>query len=170
MIEPNHVVPEFHRLRVRIIQLGPRRERVAASLGIEDPIQAVEEVRLVLLDGTAEGTAPVLLRRFGLGEVVLRDKKVLRRHLVVRVRVEEAAVKRVRALLGDHVDDRAGRAAELGVVLIGQHLEFLHGVERRTNLAAARGAEIVVVVPAAVDREVSASVAAAADDQRLAGE
>ena len=125
---------------------------------------------LVLPDRASDRAAPVGLLRLRLGEIVLRDEEIPRRHGVVREAAEQRAVEDVAALLGDRIDNCAGGAAELGVVLVGEHLEFLHRLERRAHLAAARAAEIVVVVAGAVDREVAAPVAAAADDQRLTGE
>src|SRR6185503_3565986 len=152
----------------RVVQLGARRERVAAPFRVDQAIEAVEEVRLVLLDRPAERVAAVLLLGMRLVQVALGDEEVALGHLVVGIAAEQRSVEDVAALLRDRVDDRTGGASELGVVLVGQHLELLHRFQRGTHLAAARAAEIVVVVAAAVDREVAAAVAAAADNQRLA--
>ena len=64
---------------------------------------------------------------------------------------------RVRAGLGDDVDDAAGRAAELGRGAAGDDLELLHRVERdvdRRALTAGLLAEEAVVVVAAVEADV----------------
>src|SRR4029078_7730432 len=98
----------------------------------DEAIEAVKEVRFVADDRSAQRAAPVLLLGARLRQAALVDEEVGRGDLVVREAGEQRSVKRVRALLGDRVDDRAGGSAELGVVLIREHLEFLNGFERRT--------------------------------------
>ena len=79
--------------------------------------------------------------------------------------VEGAAPERVRARLGDDVDDAAGRAAVFGRRAAGDDLELLDGIERdvdRRALSAGLLAEEPVVVVAAVEADV-------VEDAALAG-
>ena len=138
MIDANHVVPQLHPLGVGVIELRPGVERVAPALGIDQTIEAVKEMRLVADDRPADGAAPIGLRRIRLGQAALRHEEIAGRDAVAGVAAEQAAVDRIGALLRDGVNHRAGSAAKLRVVLIGQHLEFLHRFERRARLAAAR--------------------------------
>src|SRR5262249_15013837 len=69
---------------------------------------------------------------------------------------EDNAPERIRALFRDGVDDRAGRTAELGVVLIRQDLELLNRFERRSRLATDAAAQRIVGVVAAVESDVVA--------------
>src|SRR5438093_13158808 len=71
-----------------LVQLRPVDEDRAATLVEHDAVQAIEKVGLVLDDGPAERSTPVLLRRVRLGEVVLRDEEVLRSELRVGVTVK----------------------------------------------------------------------------------
>ena len=103
----------------------------------------------------------------GLGQVLRADEEVLGGDRRIGPEVEDAAVELVRSLLGDGVDDAAGGAAELGVVLIGEHLEFLDRFERRARLRAEPLAQVVVVVVAAVDHVVVRRRVLAVDVDRV---
>ena len=104
---------------------------------------------------TGPPMAPPYSRLVGVGlvEIVLVHEEVLGAHRLVRVEQEPGAVEAVGARLGHRVDDGAGGAAELGVVLADQDLRFLHALDRHAHLAAVVLAQVVVVVPGAVDQE-----------------
>ena len=72
--------------------------------------------------------------------------------------------------LGDGVDDRAGGPAELGVELVGDHLEFLDRFDWRPRLRPRPLADDVVVVVAAVQHVVVVARVLAVDGDRVAAE
>ena len=137
----------------RPVQIGPRRNLDRPALVDPDALDVGEEVGLVLDHRAADGAAVLALLGVGLFEVVLIHEEVLGAHRLVRVEHEPRAVERVGARLGHRVDDRAGGAAELGVVLPDEDLRLLHALDRHAHLAAVVLAQVVVVVPGAVDEE-----------------
>ena len=118
--------------------LGQRRQVGAAEKGvvvtqaleiekIESPVMPVVNTR----DGKRSANASAVLvavegRDFGLEEVP-------RVELVIPQVFVERPMELIGARLSDHVDLRATRDAELGVIDAGFHLEFLNGVERRSG-------------------------------------
>ena len=134
----------------RVVQIRPRRNLDRSSFVQPHALEVGEEVHFVLHNRPANRAAELVLLRIGLGQVVLRLKKILRPQILVVEELEGAAMNLVRARLDHGVDDRARGAAELGVELAGEHLKFLRGVERHARLRAVVLTEIIVVVPRAV--------------------
>jgi hypothetical protein len=82
------------------------------------------------------------------------DEVVRGRQLIARPLREQHTFELVRPRFGDRIDDGAARTAELRVIHAGQYLEFLDRFERSAYLRAGAGAEGVVRVVAAVDRDI----------------
>src|SRR5204863_262657 len=122
-------------------------------------LDSTEVEVLVGDDRPAERTAVLLLRRRRhLAEGVLF------REVAVPVHVEAAAMVRVAARLGDHVDEAAGGAPELRRVSRRDDLEFLHrflrkGEGRARALTAPDAAEERLVVVGTVDADVRVDAA-----------
>ena len=120
---------------------------------------------LVSHDRSADRAAPLLQIALGFFQVGLPGEVVRGRDLRVGEVAEHDAPELVCALFRDGVNDRARRTAELRVVLVRQHLELLHRLDRRSRLAADAAAERVVgVVPAVEGHIVALARLAARDD------
>ena len=154
MVDADQRVPDAIPRQRRCAQLGMRQDVDRARAIDLHPLDVEEEMRLVLHKRTAEVGIPSHVVRVGFGEVALRDEEVRPREARI-LNVERAAPgETVRALLGDRVDDGAGRAAELGVVLVRDHLQFLKPLERHPRLRSRALADHVVVVVGAVEHVV----------------
>ncbi len=146
--------------RARGVAELPAQVRTREVAG--DPLDRSEEEGLVRLDRTAERAAELL----AVESIEVGAVRQLAGQRFEPLEVEQRAVRRVRARLRDHVDDAAGRAAELGRRAGRDHLEFLDRVERdvdRRALPAGLLAEEAVVVVAAVEADV-------VEDPALTGE
>ncbi len=115
----------------------------------------------------ADHAAPVAPDRGRLRQVLGPDEIVRGRQPVAGPLGEEHPLELVRPRLGDRVDDGAARAAELRVIHARQHLEFLDRFERRAHLRACAGAEGIVRVVAAVDRDIVVLGGLAGGDDRV---
>ena len=108
---------------------------------------------MVALDRAARCPAELFAMKVGGRRAVRR----VGRQPLQALEVEEAAVKIVRARLGDHVDDAAGGAAEFRVGPTRHDLKLLHRLQRdvdRRALTAELLAEEPVVVVAAIEADV----------------
>jgi hypothetical protein len=103
--------------------------------------------------------APV--RRLLGGEEVCRVERLVPEVLV------DGALQRVGARLQRHAHDARRRAAVLGGVAVGHHLEFLNGVHRRLHdllLTRVAGGDLLIVVVLPVEQERHLAAGLAADD------
>jgi len=107
---------------------------------------------------------------FGLVRAALADEEVLLRHRCILKVAAEQSFEFVRSLFGHRIDDRAVRAAELGIVLACDDLEFLNGVKRRTRLRAGALSDDVIVVVAAVEHVVVVARVLSVDAHRVRAE
>ena len=123
-----------------------------------------EEVRAVLDDRPAEGPAvlvPAVVLLVDVGQLLRLGPGV---HRVIAERREEAALEIVRAALRHDVHHAAVAAAVLGLVALGDEVEFLDGLEREQ---LQEPADRVVVVVAAVNLVVDVAAVAAGNLGRL---
>ena len=114
-------------------------------------------MQLVPDDRSADAAAPLALADLGLLEVVSLRKVVLGRHIGSCEVIEGGSHNLVGSRFGDGVDHRAGRAPELGVMLVGQHLYFLDRIIGDPRLTADVRPSEVVDVPGAVEHDVVGS-------------
>ncbi len=133
---------------------GERRRfgRHGMDHGVLDQValEVEEEERLVADDWAADVEAEGLSSRFGF--LLLRiEKRISGTEALVLEVVEATPREDVRSRLGHGVHDDAGRAAELGGVLVREHLELRHRVERDARLGT-RSAAVGVLVGGAVNR------------------
>ena len=122
-----------------------QRGRICGSFAAALAFVVGEEEGLVLLDGTANGGAELILAQ-GLG--LRRD---LQERTGVRGAVLQVIVNRtvqiVGAGLGDDIDDAAERAAVFGAETVVDHAEFADGFLRRSRtLRACRCVDVVGAV------------------------
>src|SRR5688572_2461012 len=142
----------FVRLDRRVGNRASRRTQLPAQVRprevSSDPFERAEEERLVLSDRSSKRPAPLL----AMEAVAVRAIRQLARQRLVPLKMEDTAVERVGARLGDDIDDAPGGAPEFRRCAGGDHLEFLHrferDVDRRTLAAGLLAEEPVVVVPA----------------------
>ena len=133
-----------------------------------------EEERLVPNDRSPERGAKLVLGevRSEPGGGAARERVgVVGRERVVLAEVVRRAVIFIGARLGDHVEEAAAGAAELGIGAVGHHDEVLHCVQVEGEgraLAAALLAEERVVEVGAVDRHVVVNALLAADADLVA--
>ena len=142
LVHPVHGVPRTPFLRPGIVQIRTAVEPLRPGRVGEPPLEAREEVRVVLHDRPAEYAAELVLvvRRLDCARVLLEQlvvEVVARRHRGVGAVAEAGAGPLVRPPLGHRVDDGAAGAAELGVELPADDLELLHRLDRHLDLAAA---------------------------------
>jgi len=154
VVESHERVPDPRLAHRCGVQVGPGRDRDVLRQVLDHALQAHEEVRLVLDHRAAEREAVLLELGVGLLQVVLLREVVLLGQRGVLDERESAAAEAVGPALRDRVDDRAGGAPELGVVLVGQYLELLDRLERRPRLGPGALADHVVVVVPAVEQVV----------------
>ena len=116
-----------------------------------------EEEDLVLFHRTAQRTAELV----EVVRVLLHSRTVVHEgigvHALIAIKLEYGAVQLVVAALGDHVDDAAGRAANLSREGIGVHLEFLNrvlaeSIRTKAGTAGGLGEEQVIGI-CAVDEQ-----------------
>ena len=144
------------RLDERGIRVRDRERRRFGRHGVDDGVfdqvalDVDEEERLVADDWAADVEAERLSSRFGL-RLARVEKRISRAQALVLEVVEAPAREEVRSRLGDGVHDDAGRAAELRGVLVRQHLELRHRVERDARLRT-RAAAVGILIRCAVHR------------------
>jgi hypothetical protein len=92
--------------------------------------------------------------RIRLGEPLFLGEEILRRQAAILEETEHASTHLVRSRLRHGIDDRAGGASILRVVLTGDDLEFLDRLDRRSCLRPGALSDHVVVVVAAVEHVV----------------
>ena len=109
---------------------------------------------LVTHDRAADVGAVGVQLRLRLVEPVLLDEEVLLREARILPQPGGNAMKRVRPLLADGIDDRTRGASELRIVLVGDDLEFGDRLERRARLRSRALSNDIVVVVGAVEHEV----------------
>ncbi len=136
------------------VEIRPARKHERRTAIDHDALETAEEVSAVLDDRTAEGAAELAPLRVRLAQLAGPGEIVLGGPIGVLSEAEGAAVKDVGAALGHRVDDRAGRAPELGVELVGDDLELLDRFERGPGLGPGPLSDDVVVVVAAVEHVV----------------
>ncbi len=88
------------------------------------------------------------------GLVLVVERRRQRLPAIVSRKDGRRALRRVGARARDDVDDRRGRAAEVGAEAVGRDLKLLHGIDRQVQQ---RSADHVVVVVLAVDGDVAAA-------------
>src|SRR4051812_21548714 len=103
-------------------------------------------MKLVPDDRSAHRSAPPLVLRVRLREPFLLRKEIFGGQTAVLEEPEGAAAKLIGACFRDSVDDGAGRAAVLRVVLSGNDLELLYRLDRRPRLRPRALADHVVVI------------------------
>src|SRR5262249_49729050 len=122
MIDANHLVPGLTMLHRREVQLRARWKVESPVGAFGDPFQTAEEMEFVSHDRPAERAAPLFQRALGFWLIVQPGEIILRRKSRIGEVSKHDAPELIRALLGDRVDNRAARPAELRVVLIRQDL------------------------------------------------
>ena len=152
VVEPDQGIPHARFGGGRRVQVRPRRDVDRAVVVDDHALEAQEEVCLVTNHRSAHGASRLHLSGLGFGQVVLLDEVALGRELGVLQVAEGAPAELVRALLCHRVDHRPGRAPELRVELVGEHLEFLDRFEGCARLRARALADYVIVVARAVER------------------
>ena len=167
VVEPNERVPVGAILGNREVQGRPGRKPARPVRVVHLPLEAEEELGLVLDDRAADDTAPVASDSRRLRQIPCSDEIIRGRQLIAGPLREQHTLELVRPRLGDRVDDGAARAAKLRVIHAGQHLEFLDRLERGAHLRARAGAQGVVCVVAAVDRDIVVLTGLAGGDDRV---
>ena len=104
-----------------------------------------EEKQFVFNDGTAECPAVAVTVKTGIGSESLEHKRVVHR---VQVAIPEVFVQRTVERVGPAPDGgvelTAGGVTKLGVVLVRQEREVLHGIVGNRNQVASHGFVVVV--------------------------
>ena len=131
------------------------------------PLETDEEVGLVLDDRATDHAAPLPLCNFGFLQLLFVDEKIPGGETVARPVPEHHTLELVRSGLGDGVDDGPACTAELRVVHARDDLKLLDRLERGAHLRARTGAERVVRVVAAVDRDVVVLAGLAGGNDRV---
>ncbi len=136
-------------------------------LGVVDAVVGAEEPDAVLDQEAAEIGAVILLGETGDGAVARRHRLRLGLQRVVVVVAEGVAVERIAARLGDHVDDGAGRAAELRRIAAALDVDRLDELE--VELLALEAVFAAGGVDAVDEEDVLVAARAVGGDRRLVG-
>src|SRR6266496_6742546 len=118
-----------------------RLERAGPVRVVHLPLEAEEEVRLVLDDWATDHAAPIASDGRLFDQILGSHEIVFGGQSIAGPLREQHTLELVCPGLGDRIDDRTGGAPELRIVHAGQDLEFLDRFERSTNLRAGTGAE-----------------------------
>ena len=169
MVSAGHVVDAQLPLPLGEVEIRSGREHVGDALAEIVALVTEEEVNFVAEDGPADRAAVLVLIRVGLFErpIGLLDEDRGRGHRRVRQVAESRSVKRVGAALRDRIHHTARRPAEFHVELIGLHLEFFNGLERRPRLGARGRRGVIVGVVPAVEHEGNLVIALTVDADRV---
>ena len=154
VVETDQRVPVRAIFGNREIEVVPRRKDACPVGIVHLPLETEKEVGLVFDDRAADHTAPFAFLGGRFLQVALFDQKIRGRQFVAGGVPEQHTTELVGPGLGDGVDDGAARAAELRVIRAGDDLKLLDRLERGADLRARAGAEGVVRVVTAVDRDV----------------
>ena len=162
----------------RVCRKRPSRSRFAGVHDVPDRLLGLVRCLLfvgeekegpVAHEGASQRGAGLVAAEIGLPASPRRRKR--RRHLVPLAEVVRRAAQVVRPRLGDHVDEAAGRSAELGGGALVHHHQVLDGILVEGEggaLPAPLLAEEGVVEVGPVDDEVVEDAALAADVQLVA--
>ncbi len=170
MIAADDGVPHAILRRLLAVEIRTRGDVDDVGPIDREPLETEEVMQLVPNDRSPHRAAPALVLRVRLRQALLLREEVLLGHLAALEVAEPGPADLVRARLRDRIDDGPRGPAELRVVLVRQHLEFLDRLDRRPRLRARALPDDVVVVVAAVEHVVVVAWILPVDRDRVAAE